>query len=152
MCGTATLILPDLWLGDLADAYNYNFLNAAQISLVINCTYKYPNYFPDDIIYHRVPIENAYVCKTSVNTLMLAINNTINQINNSLNHEKPVFVHCRRGHHRSAVIVAAYLIKFYRFTVIEAIDFIKTKRPCTFRERKCIVQTLIPFYHYVHNS
>lgn len=40
-----------------------------------------------------------------------------------------VYVHCREGHSRSPVMVAAYLIRYQHMGLHEAIDFIKAKRP-----------------------
>ena len=114
MCGQATLIIPYLWLGDLSNAGNNNFIKQEEINLVINCTDEYPNYFPEDTIYQRIPLENGYVCKSSTDSLLSSINYTINEINSALNQKKSVLVYCRQGHNRSAIIIAAFLIKFYR--------------------------------------
>ncbi|XP_025091047.1 phosphatidylglycerophosphatase and protein-tyrosine phosphatase 1-like isoform X2 [Pomacea canaliculata] len=40
-----------------------------------------------------------------------------------------VYVHCKAGRTRSAVVVACYLIHVNRWTPEEAVEYIKTKRP-----------------------
>ena len=149
MCGPPSLILPDLWLGDLVAAQDEKFIGT--ISNVINATNKYPNYFEDKLTYHRIPLKNAHVCKTSTDLLMISLDEIANKIHDILGHGGSVLVHCKRGHHRSASLIAAYLIKFYKFTVIEAVEFLRIKRPCCFRKEKCIVKILIPFYHFVNS-
>ena len=44
---------------------------------------------------------------------------------------KNIYVHCRAGHGRSAMAVAAYLIKHEHKTAQEAADIIKRCRPCS---------------------
>lgn len=41
----------------------------------------------------------------------------------------PIYIHCAMGHGRSAMVVAAWLIRSEQLEIEEAIDFIKTKRP-----------------------
>lgn len=47
----------------------------------------------------------------------------------ALSQGKRIFVHCRNGHSRSPTLVAAYLIKYQKMKVNEAIKLIKEKRP-----------------------
>ncbi|EKM55098.1 uncharacterized protein PHACADRAFT_255472 [Phanerochaete carnosa HHB-10118-sp] len=42
-----------------------------------------------------------------------------------------VLVHCVQGVSRSASVVCAYLIKAYGWTPAQAVQFVKSKRPCT---------------------
>lgn len=42
---------------------------------------------------------------------------------------KIVFVHCRNGHARSPTLVTAYLIRFEKYSVDKAKEFVKQKRP-----------------------
>ena len=37
-------------------------------------------------------------------------------------------VHCKLGISRSAAVVIAYLIKYYKLSTDEAVDFVKSKR------------------------
>lgn len=40
-----------------------------------------------------------------------------------------VYVHCREGHSRSPTMVAAYLIRYEKKSIDEAVEFIKKNRP-----------------------
>jgi len=50
-------------------------------------------------------------------------------VNSAVGNGKNVYVHCRNGHGRSPTLVAAYLIKFQKMSVDDAIDLIEKKRP-----------------------
>lgn len=50
-------------------------------------------------------------------------------IQNNLKAGKKVYVHCRAGRGRSAMAIAAYLIKYRNFTAEQSMNFIKARRP-----------------------
>ena len=50
-------------------------------------------------------------------------------IQNNLKAGKKVYVHCRAGRGRSAMAIAAYLIKYRNFTVDQSMNLIKARRP-----------------------
>jgi len=54
---------------------------------------------------------------------------SIDFIENCLNQKKPVFVHCYWGLMRSATVIAAYLIKKYNISKLDAINIVKEQRP-----------------------
>ena len=43
-----------------------------------------------------------------------------------------IYIHCHAGMQRSACVVAAYLIRYYKMTPQEAVYFIRSKRPIAF--------------------
>lgn len=59
------------------------------------------------------------------------LNEAADFINESLLSRKSVFVHCRAGKGRSAMLIAAYLIKYQGMTALEACRHIKQYRPCS---------------------
>jgi len=66
-------------------------------------------------------------------------------INKAVSENSIVLVHCKRGHHRSATIVAFYLMKYKNMSLVDAIFFIKKSRPTAFRKMTCMLETLIWF-------
>lgn len=52
-----------------------------------------------------------------------------NVIHEMVEHGKSIYVHCRNGHGRAPMAVAAYFIQYKKITVAAAIALIKTKRP-----------------------
>src|SRR4030042_2579147 len=52
-------------------------------------------------------------------------------IDSAVTQGKKVYVHCKNGHGRSPSLVAAYLVRYKGFSVEEALNSIKEKRPET---------------------
>ncbi len=50
-------------------------------------------------------------------------------IKEAVDNGKKVYVHCKNGHGRSPTMVAAYLIRFEKLSLEEALNLIKEKRP-----------------------
>lgn len=50
-------------------------------------------------------------------------------IHDEMNHGKDVYVHCNMGRSRSATIIIAYLMRYKKMPLVDALDFIKTKHP-----------------------
>jgi protein-tyrosine phosphatase len=62
---------------------------------------------------------------------------------------KPVLVHCKNGMQRSCGVVACYLIKYNYMTPIDAIQFIRYKRPIAFFGNVNF-QEAIDLFHKMH--
>lgn len=60
-----------------------------------------------------------------------ALNQGADFIKRSLDENKSTYVHCRAGKGRSAMVIAAYLIKHENKSVDEACALIKEQRPCS---------------------
>ncbi|MCA9391355.1 MAG: dual specificity protein phosphatase family protein [Candidatus Magasanikbacteria bacterium] len=52
-----------------------------------------------------------------------------NVLNFLIKQDKKIYVHCKNGHGRSPMLVAAYFILYQGMTVDEAINTIRAKRP-----------------------
>ena len=135
----ANLIMNQIWLGNLNTAQDFNFVTSKQIKAIINATTDVPNKF-DFIDYTNYYIKDEDACKEN---LMYVMECGANIINSSVIDQKPILVHCKRGHHRSASIIAFYLMKYHNMSLIYAIYLIKTARPTTFRRITCMLQELI---------
>lgn len=69
-----------------------------------------------------------------------------------------VLVHCKRGHHRSAIFVVAVLMKYYGWTFEESVNYIQRFRPCALQRSKCLLKSLEKFvgedrnrkYYYIY--
>jgi hypothetical protein len=72
-------------------------------------------------------------------------------IHNALINNKHILIHCKNGHHRSAVVVGAYLIKYLNYDYLGTIKYIKKLRPYVFKDKKCISEWLFRYYLYLHN-
>ena len=117
-----------------------------KFSMIINCTRNSDIPFPKN---HRncirIPIDDdpsesakmlSYIYDTQVMELM----------HNSIIKKEAVLVHCFAGMQRSCALVACYLMQYYNITPIEAIDYIKEKRPIAFWGNVNLLTTIEQFY------
>jgi protein-tyrosine phosphatase len=79
---------------------------------------------PDDLeSYSWIPVVDGYAPSPK----QLDIGSSI--INAAVKNGATVYVHCKNGHGRSPIMVAAYFVRFKGMRMDEAIDFIAKKRP-----------------------
>lgn len=134
------LIIPNLYLGNIKCAHNLSFLIQNNIQAIVNCTEHehFHEYFND---------ENKRKMRLSINDsrsdeniakFKSEIINTLDFIDNCLEENKPVFVHCYWGLMRSATLVASYLIRKYNIKAEDAIFIVKVNRP----------YSLLSFYNF----
>lgn len=124
---SVTKIIPNLWLGDLNSAFNDNFLENNNIHLIINTTKNHPhsNTLDKRIKRIRVPISNSLA---SVQLAVSEAKRVKPIIDSYLKQGKGVLIHCKRGKHRSATILARYLIETTGMSGEQVKKFIKSKR------------------------
>jgi protein tyrosine/serine phosphatase len=123
------MIIPNLYLGNIKAANDIDFLKKYNILAIVNCTENdnFSNYFKDKLKF-RLCIKDSKDAN-NMNKFQNDIIDSINFIEESLNNNKPVFVHCYWGLMRSATVIAAYLIKKYNISKLDAINIIKEQRP-----------------------
>jgi protein-tyrosine phosphatase len=140
-------IVPNLWLGNYEAASDHNFFKNKNIKLVINITKDIPNFFFDtNVKYLKIPVDDDNLCNKNLNKLFDYLTFIIH---NCLNRNVPVFVHCKRGHHRSACVVIAYLIKYLNYPLNEAIKYINSLRYCAMVRQTCMTRALILYYNHI---
>lgn len=146
----ADLIMDYLWLGNSKSAHDVKFVLSNKIRCIINVTKNIQNKFSHIklITYVRLPIDDKEACQKNLFTIM---EKGADYLNNVVSLQYPILVHCKRGHHRSASIVALYLMKYYRISLLDAIHFIKRFRPSTFRRMTCMLRALI-HYEYARTT
>lgn len=137
----ANLIINNIWLGNQIAAHDLNFVTSKFIKNVINVSDDVPNKF-DFLDYYSCSIKDSDTCyKNIINVLEKGAE----IINYSVKNNNKILVHCKRGHHRSASIVAFYLMKYHNMSLIDAIYVIKNSRPTAFRRINCMMQSLINY-------
>uniref|UniRef100_A0A6C0CCD6 Tyrosine specific protein phosphatases domain-containing protein n=1 Tax=viral metagenome TaxID=1070528 RepID=A0A6C0CCD6_9ZZZZ len=135
----ATHILNNIWLGNMEAACDFNFVTKNKIMDIMNVT---PDGFDNFgfITYHRYPIKDENINK---NLAHRALDTGAAIIHKCVRENRPILIHCKRGHHRSATIIMYYLMKYLSFDLSQAIIFIKRKRPKSFRRVTHFLQFLV---------
>ncbi len=123
------LIIPNLYLGNIKGANNLKFLKKKNIQAIVNCTENEPfhEYFEDKLKL-RLSINDS-LDEDNMNKFKDEIMKAINFIDQSINENKNVYVHCYWGLMRSATVVTGYLMKKYKLSMEDAIDIVKEQRP-----------------------
>lgn len=123
------LIIPNLYLGNIIYADKVDFLTQNNIGAIINCTEKEPfNDYFENKLKLRVSI-NDNKDEDNIEKFKCEIINSINFIDDCINNNISVYVHCYWGLMRSATVVAGYLIKRYGISHDDAIKIVKEQRP-----------------------
>ncbi len=145
-----TEIIPGLWLGNEKSSCCSKFLNKYNIKHIICILPKKETKYPcslnrafSNISYVHIPIVDSDTCSKDLNKLYDTVNR---YILHALKNKEAVLVHCKRGHHRSGCIVAAFLVKHVKITFDEAVFYINRIRPCAMRRDTCMTRGLLKYY------
>ena len=114
-------IIPDLWLGNDQSALNTQDDNF----VYINCSNDLS--FLGRAQQYNIEIKNNLE-KYEILKMYQYLNETVEFIYKNLINLKPVLVHCETGTQKSATVVAAYLIKYGKMNIEQAVKLIKTKK------------------------
>ena len=135
----ANLIINNIWLGNYAAANDFDFIRSNKIKCIINATNLPFNKF-DFISYASFPMSDRQVCQENFFTTLEQAAYFVNQ---AIQNKMAILIHCKRGHHRSASIVAYYLMTYLNMSLVDALTLIKQYRPTAFRRMACCVKSLI---------
>ena len=125
------LIKKNLWLGSKYAALNNNFLLNNNIKLIINIS--------KDIEFTNLNIEKYRISSNDDLTdscrkgLANHFNTVYNLIDNKLDNDEGVLIHCLAGMQRSATLTAMYLMKKNKLKLNETINYIRSKRWVAFQ-------------------
>ena len=115
-------ITNNIYLSGIMVAQDINKIKEYNISCIVNCTKTIQNYF-DNITYLRVPVDD-----TSNQNIEQYFDETYNFIENCINENKNVLVHCHAGISRSSTILIAYFMRKNNWDLQKALDFLRSKR------------------------
>lgn len=137
------MIFQNIWLGNLIAANDFNFLSKENVKYIISATSNIPKKHTS-IEYIIYPISDIDAC---YNNYIVIMDKSADIINKAIHENNKILINCKRGHHRSASIIAFYLMKYHNMKLADAIFLIKQKRPHAFRRMTCMLKTLI-LYEY----
>ena len=105
----ANEIIKNLWLGDAISSLDTNFHDKHKINVVVNCTKNLG--FSDDILYkYRIPVDDNLQADQLI-IMIDYIKKIVPIINEHLNKDRCILVHCAAGMQRSAIVVLSYLYR-----------------------------------------
>jgi len=137
-------ILPNLWLGNKRNAHDQFFVTGNGIKYIINVTDNVENKF-EYVTYINFKIRDIMACQGDIISTLDIMKHGAKIIDYTLRHNIPILIHCKQGHHRSASIIAFYLMTYHDYTLTDAIRRIKSIRPRAFRRMSCMMETLTDF-------
>ena len=117
-------IIPDLWIGNLESAANYQFQELYNINCMINCI-KDLNFWGKSKEYNELIKNNIerYEIDKMYNYLM----EVTEFIYHNLKNNKVILVYCEDGIQKSPTIVAAYMIRYGNMDIPNSVQAIKSK-------------------------
>ena len=123
-----SLIVPGLWLGAMADAFNNEKLTACKITHILDMTGGSTNSCPYNnrdviVVYKKLPaIDHPFF------DISQYFDEACEFIESALEQGGSVLVHCQAGVSRSAIIVAMYLARRNKWTAERSLLFVKARR------------------------
>src|SRR5215469_1004888 len=105
-----SLITPQLYIGDISNAQDINFLRSKHIKLIVNCAKEIPDFFPQNFTYMRLDWDDD-PNQPIIKDVEFAANNIIAAMKEHMN----VFVHCAAGVSRSSSTVIYTLMKLHKW-------------------------------------
>lgn len=112
-----------LYLGNKDDAFSRDFMMEYPTA-VLNVAYEIPK-TDFAIDYMNIPLRNDDTCR-----ILEFFNDAIEFIEKHLKMNNRVLVHCMGGISRSASFIIAYMMYKKSMRMMDAIDYVKSKRPC----------------------
>jgi len=119
----ANEIIDGTYIGNINSVYDFNKLKELGITHVISVLAGFNPPFPEDFKYlvlNALDTQNTDMSKNfkSANDF----------IDDAIENNGKVLIHCMAGRSRSVTILSAYIINRYGFPVEKTLDFIKNKR------------------------
>ena len=128
MTAEANEILTGLWLGNILDSKNIEFVN--KMDIIINCSKNIP-FLLETTKNIRIPVDDNLE-ESEKKRLLKFLPKITSFIHNRLQEHKKILVHCHAGKQRSVSVIVAYLIRFLKMSLEKAHLLVKTKRSIIF--------------------
>lgn len=112
-----------IYLGNAYNAADYYYLKNFGITGIVNACNEISNYFEDDFEYFKIDILDI-----NNSSIYKFFDPFITFVENILNNNGKIMIHCYMGSSRSAILVVLYLVKYKSYTMDDSIRFITDKR------------------------
>lgn len=122
-------IIENIYMGSMYAALNIDKLKEYNITHVINCAQTLSKFIPNFVEYRN---DFTYLSLPMIDSLEFVITEYIKEslkfINEAINQNGNVFIHCAQGKSRSGCIVIAYLMNKYKICYDDAYKIAKKGR------------------------
>ncbi|CAF1089158.1 unnamed protein product [Adineta steineri] len=118
-----THIIDGLFIGSESNAKNLEELTSENIRHIINVTSHVPLYHSEQCHYYHIPADD-----TQKQNLLDYFDDAYRFIQNAIENNEKVLVHCVAGISRSPAIVISFLMRYAHMTMNDAYEFVKQKR------------------------
>jgi len=119
-----TLIIDNIYVGNVYDAHNIEELKKHNITNVISAVTGFDNIY-DSSINHL----SLNLIDDTQQNIIHYFDIALYFIQNAVTKKQPILIHCICGISRSVTLIIVYLINKYNYNVINALQFIQKKRP-----------------------
>jgi len=119
-------LLEHLYLGDMPNASDLAVLRDLGITHVLNVADDVECYHPDDLIYSHMMIQDGGYDGSIIDAFPIAAD----FVRNAMNKGGKVLIHCAMGVNRSVTVALAVLMQLQDWSLREAYDHVKARRPC----------------------
>jgi protein-tyrosine phosphatase len=134
-----SFIIDRLYIGNINDAQNYNFISQNGINVIVNCSKDIPNYFQSnpEINYYRLPVDDNLE-QSQLNLFDHYSRHLLPRIYQEYINGKTILIHCFAGMQRSAAFALLFLIYLYKknnfitMSVKDAQFLLTSRRPLVF--------------------
>jgi dual specificity phosphatase 12 len=130
MDAVAHEILPGLWLGDYRAALDDAWLSNKGIKTVFNCTKDLP-FSRVALRQYRLPVDDN-LAPAEIANMRAWGPEAVAKVVAELRRGAPVLIHCYAGRQRSAALMAMTLMVVMKKTALEAMTYIRSRRPVAF--------------------
>lgn len=123
-----------IYLGNIQSAKDKDFFKSKGIKAVLNCSKDIPNYNykNENVEYLRIPVDDS-LKQIDFDKMLEFFPSAVEFINKHVNIQKNnILIHCYAGRQRSAICLAAYLVKYNKMEPHKACRYILEKRPEAF--------------------
>ena len=146
-------VLPNIWMGNKADANNLPFLLSKGIKYIINVTKKFPHPEFKDFNYEKIRIplneidpNNSARDNVDMFDYLPDVTEFVKKKNNNF---KPVLIFCSDGRQRAPSVLVGYMMRYGKVTPEMAIKYIVSKSSTVFTEGIYYYTALKKFYVYL---
>ncbi|XP_034996135.1 dual specificity protein phosphatase 14 [Zootoca vivipara] len=122
--GGIAQLTPFLYISKGSVASNRQLLLARGITCIVNATIELPNFNFPEFEYVKVPVADMPTAPIS-----LYFDSVADKIQSVARKHGVTLVHCAAGVSRSATLCIAYLMKYQNVTLLEAYNWVKSRRP-----------------------